>query len=121
MKTQIKTASWEKYRNDLAEELKKDGLRAAVEKRCDVIEEETRGANYARGYITELLNEIIDLAEITEQKPCEYIGNGALKKRGKGFVCYNVEWFKKHWRQELDLMGILPKQKEQEETDAGSN
>lgn len=107
MKEKIKTVSREEYRKNLATELKKDGLQVAIKKRCDEIEGEARQASYASwGYITEMLSEIIDLAEITEQKPCEYMGNGALKKRGKGFVCYNVEWFKKHWRQELDLMGI---------------
>lgn len=78
-----------------------------MKEKIKTVSREEHQASYASwSNICMMLTEIIDLAEITEQKPCEYIGNGALKKRGKGFVCYNVEWFKKHWRQELDLMGI---------------
>lgn len=32
--------------------------------------------------------------------------NGTLKKRGKGYVVYDVEWFKKNWKRELALLGI---------------
>lgn len=34
------------------------------------------------------------------------IGKGTLKARGKGWVFYDVEYFRKHWSRELALLGI---------------
>lgn len=42
-------------------------------------------------------------------EPCEdaiSFPKGTLKKRGKGYVVYDVEWFKKNWRTELNVMGV---------------
>lgn len=46
---------------------------------------------------------------LQEQEPCEdtiSFPKGTLKKRGKGYVVYDVEWFKKNWRTELKVMGV---------------
>lgn len=34
------------------------------------------------------------------------LSKGTLKYRLKGYVVYDVDWFKKNWRMELAIMGI---------------
>lgn len=47
-----------------------------------------------------------------EQEPCEEFINvprKALKFRATNFVGYNVEWLKKHWQMEMDIVcGVKP-------------
>ena len=34
------------------------------------------------------------------------IGKGTMKARGKGWVFYNIEYFREHWQRELALLGV---------------
>lgn len=56
------------------------------------------------------LEELCKLAiKALEQQPCEdciSFPKDTLKKRGKDYVVYNIEWLKKHWQTELKVMGI---------------
>lgn len=61
------------------------------------------------GYEDYLTDEAIDMAiEALSVEPCDCISfpKGTLKKRGKGYVVYDVEWLKENWQTELMVMGI---------------
>lgn len=61
----LKTYTKEERLNDLRRELAKDGLLAAVDKRLDIITDETRSLSYGTwSYVIELANEIMDLMRI---------------------------------------------------------
>ena len=61
----LKTYTKEERLNDLRHELAKDGLLAAVDKRLDIITDETRSLSYGTwSYVIELANEIMDLMRI---------------------------------------------------------
>lgn len=61
----LKAYTKEERMNDLRRELAKDGLLAAVDKRLDIITDETRGLSYGTwSYVVELSNEIMDLMRI---------------------------------------------------------
>lgn len=55
----------EERQQDLRRELAKDGLLAAVDKRLDIITDETRSLSYGTwSYVVELSNEIMELMRI---------------------------------------------------------
>ena len=61
----LRTYTKEERLNDLRRELAKDGLLAAVDKRLDIITDETRSLSYGTwSYVVELSNEIMDLMRI---------------------------------------------------------
>ena len=61
----LKTYTKEERLNDLRRELAKDGLLSAVDKRLDIITDETRSLSYGTwSYVVELSNEIMDLMRI---------------------------------------------------------
>lgn len=61
----LRAYSKEERRNDLKRELAKDGLLAAVDKRLDIITDETRSLSYGTwSYVVELSNEIMELMRI---------------------------------------------------------
>lgn len=61
----LKTYTKEERLNDLRRELAKDGLLAAVDKRLDIITDETRSLSYGTwSYVIELAVEIMELMRI---------------------------------------------------------
>lgn len=61
----LKAYTKEEHMNDLRRELAKDGLLAAVDKRLDIITDETRSLSYGTwSYVVELANEVMDLMRI---------------------------------------------------------
>lgn len=61
----LRTYTKEERMDDLRRELAKDGLLAAVDKRLDIITDETRSLSYGTwSYVVELANEIMDLMRI---------------------------------------------------------
>ena len=48
----------------------------------------------------------IEALQTKPSEDCISFPKGTLKKRGKGYVVYNVEWLKTHWQTELKVMGI---------------
>lgn len=64
----IRSISQQEYRLGLMKEITEKKLLGAIEERCDNIEEEARDFDQAKwGYITEQLNEILDLVKIAEE------------------------------------------------------
>ena len=64
----IRSISQQEYRLGLMKEITEKKLLGAIEERCDKIEEEARDFDQAKwGYITEQLNEILDLAKIADE------------------------------------------------------
>lgn len=64
----IRSISQQEYRLGLMKEITEKKLLGAIEERCDKIEEEIKSFHYsAWGYITEQLNEILDLVKIAEE------------------------------------------------------
>lgn len=61
----LRTYTKEERMNDLRRELAKDGLLAAVDKRLDIITDETRSLSYGTwSYVIELAVEIMELMRI---------------------------------------------------------
>lgn len=61
----LKAYTKEERMNDLRRELAKDGLLAAVDKRLDIITDETRSLSYGTwSYVIELAVEIMELMRI---------------------------------------------------------
>lgn len=61
----LKAYTKEERMNDLRHELAKDGLLAAVDKRLNIITDETRSLSYGTwSYVVELSNEIMELMRI---------------------------------------------------------
>jgi hypothetical protein len=61
----LKAYTKEERLNDLRRELAKDGLLAAVDKRLDIITDETRSLSYGTwSYVIELAVEIMELMRI---------------------------------------------------------
>ena len=58
----LQKISLEEYKENLRQELAKDGLYAAVKKRCDAIDEECKYMRYVQHrYIQEMLAEVMEL------------------------------------------------------------
>ena len=58
----LQKISLEEYKENLRQELAKDGLYAAVKKRCDTIDEECKYMRYVQHrYIQEMLAEVMEL------------------------------------------------------------
>jgi len=53
-----------------------------------------------------ILEEAMKAIKTETCEDCIRFPKGTLKKRGKDYVVYNVEWLKKHWQTELEVMGI---------------
>lgn len=57
-----------------------------------------------------LLREAVEMAiKALSVEHCEdaiSFSKGTFKKRGKGYVVYDVKWLKKNWRTELKVMGV---------------
>ena len=65
----IRSISQQEYRLGLMKEITEKKLLGAIEERCDKIEEEIKSFHYsAWGYITEQLNEILDLVKLAESE-----------------------------------------------------
>lgn len=61
----LRAYSKEERLNDLQRELAKDGLLAAVDKRLDIITDETRSLSYGTwSYVIEMAHDIMDLMRI---------------------------------------------------------
>lgn len=75
----IRILTNEEYLSNLRQEIEQDGLRKAIEKRCDDILEECNGMRYIT-YMTvsEWLTEILDLVDESERR-----GRDFVMKRGK--------------------------------------
>lgn len=65
---ELKELTHAEYQDKLRKELNEIGLKAAVEKRCDMIEEECRFLRTATYLgVIESLNDILDLLNIAEE------------------------------------------------------
>ena len=66
---EIRELTHEEYKAKLREEIKTDGLKAAVEKRCDMINEDCRFLNIVSYLgVLESLKDILDLVTIAEEE-----------------------------------------------------
>lgn len=75
--------SQQEYRLGLMKEITEKKLLGAIEERCDKIEEEIKSFHYsAWGYITEQLNEILDLVKIAEE---DFLGLRLKVKLPEGY------------------------------------
>lgn len=65
----IREITYDEYKDNLRKEIETVGLKAAIEKRCDMIDEDCRllGTATYLGVI-ESLNDILDLLTIAEEK-----------------------------------------------------
>ena len=64
----IRTVTGEEYRSKLRQEIKQNGLRKAIEKRCDDIFEECASMAYLPHMtVAEWLDEILDLVDESEK------------------------------------------------------
>ena len=65
----IRSISQQEYRLGLMKEITEKKLLGAIDERCDKIEEEARDFDQAKwSYITEQLNEILDLVKLAESE-----------------------------------------------------
>ncbi len=66
---EIRELTYGEYKEKLREEIQNDGLKAAVEKRCDMIDEDCRLLGIATYLgVIESLNDILDLLTIAEEE-----------------------------------------------------
>lgn len=68
--SRLRELAREEYKNGLRQEITESGLKETVKKRCDNIAALTHGLLYQNtwAYITEQLNEILDIVEIKGAK-----------------------------------------------------
>ena len=65
----IREITYDEYKYNLRKEIEKVGLKAAIEKRCDMIDEDCRFLRTATYLgVIESLNDILDLVTIAEEE-----------------------------------------------------
>lgn len=80
----------------------------ACEKAKEVLREATKSEDavcYINSEDKEWLETAIKALELTETH--NIIEKGVvLKQRGEGYVYYDINWLKKWWRHEMEILGI---------------
>ena len=77
---------------------------------CEIAREVLREITKSEGAVCyniedkEWLETAIKALELTETH--NIIEKGVLKQRGEGYVYYDINWLKKWWRPEMELLGI---------------
>lgn len=61
-------------------------------------------ALFSEGKRYEAFDMAIKALEMTETH--NMIEKGVLKQRGEGYVYYDINWLKKWWRHEMEILGI---------------
>lgn len=80
-------------------------LEMFLDKQCSI----ERTLNHMDTTDVEIWDAVYTATKALSVESCEdtiSFPKGTLKKRGKGYVVYDVEWFRKNWQTELKVMGI---------------